>query len=324
MWLQKSGAEESHSKGKELQMTTADAAAERSGTAREGLLARHPLVFFFLIAFAGTWLVELLYMLSADGAGLLPFRLPLLPVGIWIALSVFLGPFLSAFIMAGITEGRAGIGRLLRRMVLWRVGIRWYLFALIGIPVIFVLSAIVLQLGALASFQGLSSTMALGYLLTFAPMFLLGGPLGEEPGWRGFALPRLQSLHGPLLGSLILAPLWALWHLPLFFIPSGDSPLTMLNLGLFLISITFSTIIYTWVFNNTKGSVLMTMLVHTSNNAFLALLFSAFIVSVDDALIAIIGNGTLALLIVALTRGRLGYQHYRQEVEEPASATAPT
>ena len=188
-------------------MTTADAAAERSGTAREGLLARHPLVFFFLIAFAGTWLVELLYMLSADGAGLLPFRLPLLPVGIWIALSVFLGPFLSAFIMTGVTEGRAGIGRLLRRIVRWRVGIRWYLFALIGIPVILVLSAIVLLLGNLASFQGLSSTMALGYLLTFAPVFFLGGPLGEEPGWRGFALPRLQSLHGPLLGSLILGPL---------------------------------------------------------------------------------------------------------------------
>jgi len=302
-------------------MTTADAAAERSGTAREGLLARHPLVFFFLIAFAGTWLVELLYMLSADGAGLLPFRLPLLPVGIWIALSVFLGPFLSAFIMTGVTEGRAGIGRLLRRIVRWRVGIRWYLFALIGIPVILVLSAIVLLLGDLASFQGLSSTMALGYLLTFAPVFFLGGPLGEEPGWRGFALPRLQSLHGPLLGSLILGPLWALWHLPLFFVPSWDTPPTMLNIGLFLISCTFSTITFTWVFNNTKGSVLMTMLVHTSNNAILALLFSAFIVSVHDTFIAIIGYGTLALLVVALTRGRIGYQHYQQE-EDPDLATA--
>jgi membrane protease YdiL (CAAX protease family) len=301
-------------------MTTADAAAERSGAAPEGLLARHPLLFFFLIAFAGTWLVELPYVLSEDGAGLLPFRLPL-PSGIMIALSVFLGPFLAAFIMTGVTEGRAGIGRLLRRMVLWRVGIRWYLFALIGIPVIFVLSAIVLLLSDLASFQGVFSTMALGYLLTFAPMFFFGGPLGEEPGWRGFALPRLQLLHGPLLGSLILGPLWALWHLPLFFVPSGDSPLTMFNLGLFLISITFSTIIYTWVFNNTKGSVLMTMLVHTSNNAFLALLFSAFIVSVEDALIAIIGNGTLALLIVALTRGRLGYQHYHPE--QIAQTTAP-
>ena len=301
-------------------MTTVDNAAQRPDAAREGLLARHPLLFFFIIAFAGTWLVELLYVLSEDGAGLLPFSSPLRP-GIMIALSVFTGPFLAAFIMTGITEGRIGIRRLLRRLVLWRVGIRWYLFALIGIPVIFVLSAIVLLLGDLASFQGVFSTMALGYLLTVAPMFFFGGPLGEEPGWRGFALPRLQLLHGPLLGSLILGPLWALWHLPLFFVPSGDSPLTMFNLGLFLISITFSTIIYTWVFNNTKGSVLMTMLVHTSNNAFLALLFSAFIVSVDDALIAIMGNGTLALLIVALTRGRLGYQHYHPE--QIAQTTAP-
>jgi CAAX protease family protein len=85
-------------------MTTADAAT-RPDTPHEGLLARHPLVFFFVIAYAGTWLVELPYVLSEDGSGLLPFSSPLLT---WVLspAAVFLGPFLAAFIMTGITEGR--------------------------------------------------------------------------------------------------------------------------------------------------------------------------------------------------------------------------
>jgi uncharacterized protein len=116
--------------------------------------------------------------------------------------------------MIGITEGRAGI----RRFVLWRVGLGWYLFALIGIPLILVLSVIVLP-GALASFQGLAPLEPLPLLGIFVYIFFLGGPLSEEPGWRGFALPRLQSLHGPLVGSPILGILWGLWHLPLFWTP---------------------------------------------------------------------------------------------------------
>jgi uncharacterized protein len=87
----------------------------------KALLARHPLVSFFVLAFAGTWLTELPYVLSADGSGLLPFSSPLLP---WTApVSVFMGPFLAAFVMTGATEGREGVGRFLRRFVLWRVGL---------------------------------------------------------------------------------------------------------------------------------------------------------------------------------------------------------
>ena len=98
------------------------------------LLARHPLVSFFVLAYAGTWLFELPYVLSEYGAGLLPTRSPLL---LWASpVSIFMGPFLAAFLVTGATEGRAGIRRILRRFVLWRVGLRWYLFALFGLPAI--------------------------------------------------------------------------------------------------------------------------------------------------------------------------------------------
>src|SRR5215218_10453346 len=294
------------------------------------LLARHPLVSFFVLAFAGTWLTELPYVLSKHGAGILHFSSPMLTLLIWTSpLTVFMGPFLAAFVMTGATEGREGVGRFLRRFVLWRVGFRWYLFAFVGIPVIGVLSVVVIP-GVLGSFKGLGALAPLSLLGVFVYVLFLGGALGEEPGWRGFALPRLQSVHGPLLGSLILGPLWALWHLPLFFTPWNE--LTAFNVVVFVLATTCLAIMYTWVFNNTKGSVLMAILIHASFNAsvtgILAPLFPAPILS-DYGLLPILGGfGAFAVVLVVLTRGRLGYQHYQQEEEEqeeePAPATAST
>jgi membrane protease YdiL (CAAX protease family) len=108
------------------------------------------------------------------------------------------------------------VHRLLRRYVQWRVQLRWYLVILLVIPASELLGALVLP-GVAASYQSPTLSMALSYPAAFAATFVLGGPLGEEPGWRGFALPRLQPLHGPLLGSVILGVLWALWHFPLFW-----------------------------------------------------------------------------------------------------------
>jgi membrane protease YdiL (CAAX protease family) len=195
---------------------TVDDASVQPASPLGGLLARHPLVFYFLIAYAGSWLVWMPLVLSEDGVGLLPFSSPLLAI-VLLSIGTFLGPTLSAFIMTGITEGSAGVRRLLGRIVLWRVGLRWYLFALIGIPLVMVLGTFVLP-GALASFEPIDPLFALTSYLPFFVFILLLGPLGEEPGWRGFALPRLQLLYGPLVGSIILWPLWVFWHLPLLLV----------------------------------------------------------------------------------------------------------
>jgi uncharacterized protein len=303
--------------------TGANAAQHPGGASGEGLLTRHPLVFFFLIAYAGSWLVEVPIALSETGTGLLPFTIPRPLLALAIAAATFLGPTLSAFIMTGITEGRIGIRRLLRRYVLWRVEFRWYLFVLLVIPAIEVLGAIVVP-GVLGSFQSLTLTLVLTYPVAFVSTFILGGPLGEEPGWRGFALPRLQPLHGPLVGSVILGILWALWHLPLFW--SGVwTPPTIPNIVMFILMITALTIIMTWVFNNAKGSLLITMLMHASFNTFanriVAPLFPAPILSEYGLLPVLVGFGATALVLIAVTRGRLGYQHYHPE--QTAQTTAP-
>lgn len=286
-------------------MTTSGVGA-RPDHVRPAGLARHPLLFFFLIAFAGAWLLELPVVLSRTGTGLLPYTLPPVVVLALIAGATFTGPTLSAFVMARATEGREGPKRLLRRYVLWRVKLRWYLFVLLVIPASEVLGAILLP-GVLASYQ----PVTLGLLLGYPSTFVLGGPLGEEPGWRGFALPRLQTACGPLAGSLLLGVLWALWHFPLFW--SGVwTPPTAANMVMFVVMITALTVVMSWVFNNARGSLLITMLMHASFNTFankaLAPLFPAPLLDEYGLLPELVGFGVVAVIVVAATRGRLSFQ----------------
>src|SRR3954447_11818215 len=110
-------------------MTTS--ATTDADTARGGVLGRHPLVFYFLIAFAGAWLVEAPVVLSRTGTGLLPFTIPVPVAALLLAAATFTGPTLSAFVMTGAIDGQAGVHRLLRRYVQWRVQPRWYLFILL-------------------------------------------------------------------------------------------------------------------------------------------------------------------------------------------------
>jgi uncharacterized protein len=299
--------------------------AERPAPPQGGLLARHPLISFFIMAYAFSWIAWSPWVLSEEGVGLLPFELSGATIALLTPVAILLGPTLSGFIMTGITEGKAGVRRLLHRIVLWRVGLRWYLFALICVPVVMALGPLILP-GGLASLLGLGPGYLLTYLSSYVLVVILGGPLFEEPGWRGFALPRLQPLHGPLVGTLILGLLWALWHLPEFLVPSwaessggsGFLAIVILAIVKFVVIATAFAIIITWVFNNTKGSVFMAMLVHASIDTSTIPLGTLFSPS-DLSNSILLSFGVLALVLVVLTRGRLGYQE-----EEPELATAPT
>src|SRR5829696_5339143 len=275
-----------------------------------GLLIRHPLVSFFTLAYALTWLAWSPWYLSEDGVGLLPYDAE--GISNYLnTVALIVGPTLSAFIMTGATEGREGVRGLLRRIVLWRVGLWWYLFVLAGIQAIILLSTVFLP-GALASFQASAVPSTLFRYVVAGPVFLfVGGPVFEEIGWRGFALPRLQRLHGPLVGSLVLVVLWGLWHLPLFLIPSWDTPHgSVLDVALFVVLALALTVVLTWVFNNTKGSVLLAILAHGSINSAAVAVYALFPAPAVTGGITnvVIGFGVTALLIVALTRGRLGYR----------------
>jgi uncharacterized protein len=299
-------------------MTTAPA---QPASARQGLLARHPLVSFFVMAYAFSWIVWSPWVLGEDGAKLLPPGLSVPTSGLLLAAGILAGPTLSAFIMTATTEGRAGVRRLLGRLVLWRVGIRWYLFALVGVPLIMLLGTMIYS-GDLPNLKALGGpSYLLSYLATFALVVVLGGPLFEEVGWRGFALPRMEPLHGPLLASLILGVLWALWHLPEFLVPSWAASSGgggILGIILFTITAVTFNIVITWVFNNTRASVLLAILVHASIDAFtipLGEIFPARVLS--SALPFIIGFGVLAVVLIVLTRGRLDYGRLAEAQSAP-------
>ena len=209
------------------------------------IVKRYALPAFFLLAYLLSWypwLLHLAHVTRGEG-GLNP-----------------LGPFVAALILSGITGRWISIKRLLKRLVEWRVGVRWYAFVLLLPAAICVLVvSLNLLLGAphptaaqLAKWPEMPSR--------FLFIFLFIG-LGEEPGWRGFALPRLQQKYSELGASLILAVFWAAWHLPL-----TATELKIQYVPQFLIGILSATVVHTWVFNRTKGSVLLQMIFHSAVN----------------------------------------------------------
>ena len=136
--------------------------------------------------------------------------------------------------------------------------------------------------------------------------------LAEEPGWRGFALPRLQQRYGPLLGTIILGLLWGGWHLPLF-LTSWALSTNGLEVCEFILSALSIAIVITWVFNHTRGSLLIAILLHANVDAVgstiaLVGLFPLQLMQKSGYLPELIAFGTVALLLIVVTRGRLGYQ----------------
>src|SRR5215212_8415832 len=145
-------------------MSTADSASQPASSPEASLLARHPLTFYFLIAFSFSWLMFLPAVLTYYGV----LNLSDSVVGV-LAITGLLGPILSGFIITAVTEEREGIRRWLRRIVRWRVGFQWYLFALVGLPLVMVFGTL-LRPGALESFQTLSPLSVLPYLSAFVFM----------------------------------------------------------------------------------------------------------------------------------------------------------
>jgi len=237
--------------------------------------------------------------------------------------------------VTAITSGKAGVGLLLRRCVQWRVGIGWYLIAIFGFIPIYLVGYSVflgvnLPLALLAKW-----TLIFTMFFPLAVFIILTASFAEELGWRGFALPRLQQRYGPVRGTIILGTLHGLWHLPAFFTMSLG-PFSLTNYAGFLIVAIATTFLYTWIFNHTKGSVLIATLTHGFSDAaaFVYLLIPAQLVVSGWARPIVYGGwqadnivlfGAVAVLLLVATRGRLGYnpEQNAQLIEAPRPAEIP-
>lgn len=221
-------------------------------TSKETFVDRHPIFSYYALACGLSWLIQIPLALQAQGViqSQLPFALHYL--------SGF-GPLLSAAYMSWRLGGRQGLQGLFSRLTRWRVGLGWWMVALsplFALVLLWLVARLIggdpltlLDLGRVEFLPNLGIGAAFLWIATFG--------LGEETGWRGFALPRLQAKRSALAATLLLWLMWSLWHLPLFFYMYEPSILVGWLIGLLAGAITFS-----WLFNSTGGSVLMTVIFH--------------------------------------------------------------
>jgi membrane protease YdiL (CAAX protease family) len=219
-------------------------------------IRRRPLVTFFVLAFGITWAV---WVPRAAG----------FPVGVVGQLWTW-APAVAALLAATITGGRGALRDLGARLVRWRVGWEWYLVVVLG-PAAFSLAVAVVYvlLGgswAAAAPPALSGEASLVVLPLFLVVLFVTDGVGEELAWRGFALPRLLARYGALVASLILGVLWAAWHLPLVW--TEGTPLYGQPVWVLLLDTTAKSVLFTWVFLHTRGSVFLAALLHATTNLF--------------------------------------------------------
>lgn len=264
-------------------------------------MTKYPSATFFALTLAITYCIGL--PVAAVSHGLLPVDIPV-SIG---ALALW-GPALAAIILSALQSGRSGLRELLGPLFYWRVGILWYVVALLAPAAIAfaALGAHAILGGALPRFpaplpeefdQGSGPTVAVYLLL---PVFFILFSMGEEIGWRGYALPRLQVTYSALSASLLIGVVWAVWHLPLFLM--GGTTQSQIPISWYLPSTLAIAVLFTWLYNNTNGSLLIATLFHTTiqvTNVFIPILPAAA-GNEQPYVLSVIITVAAALLVVAI------------------------
>jgi membrane protease YdiL (CAAX protease family) len=189
-------------------------------------------------------------------------HLPLVMTGMLVTSC---SPTLAALFVARFYPGTGGLGSVFKGLRFWRVGPVWYVIALIG-PVLLLLLAKAMNAARLGTLAGpwivLPSFSGPGGL----SFVVFGSLFAEEPGWRGFAQPRLQVRYGALGASVFVGLLWSTWHLWYALLPGGWSNVTRIDLLATYIRLTSTAVIYAWMYNTTKGSLFIAMIAHLGHN----------------------------------------------------------
>ncbi len=223
-----------------------------------GLIRKYPLTAFFTIAIAISWLLWLPRVAAQYG-----WIGPVSPYWHFVG---SLGPMLGALIVAGVIYGQGGLERLWQGMIKWRVSLGWWGIAVLGPVVVMLLAIVIIRLmgnpwpewrllGKVAEFP------QLGFIALLIAETIFYG-YGEEVGWRGFALPYLQRRYSALWSSVLLSMVWFLWHTPLFITNESYRQMNLLMFLGFYFSILTGAILLTWLYNGTKGSLLLLALFH--------------------------------------------------------------
>jgi membrane protease YdiL (CAAX protease family) len=275
-------------------------------------MRQHPLVAYFTYAYAGTWALHLPMVLGTNGLGIFPYEVPMALFGLLFILGVYAGPTLSAFVVTNVLDGKEGRRKLFRRYGQWRVRLPVYGLAFFAFPLIFLIAGSIVLGGVPFSDIRANWTTFFSPYLVAVLIFPAIITWGEEPGWRGFALTRMQEYYHPLLAAVVIGLIHGLWHLPVYLIASGPIALGPFDLQEFALNTALGiavSILFSWVFNNARGSILIAVLIHASLNVTPAWM-SALIPNypMEAAWKIVMGMYFVsAVTLILLTKGRLGY-----------------
>src|SRR5215211_783019 len=271
------------------------------------LVKRHPIITFFVLTYVITWAIESPLVFLTDSVTATQ--------GLVLVILASNVPSAVAIVLTAIVFGRGALRKLLGRLLIWRVSPFWYLVVLLG-PVALVGGVVLLN-----TLMG-GPALSLGMTLVGATIFLAfsvvpGSALGEEIGWRGYVLPRLQSRMSALSASFIIAPIWALWHLPLWL--QGGPVHTPTVYAAFVVSAFALSVLLTWVYNSTGGSLLMVVLLHATVNLPQTLVIDDLGRQATVPLMLYWGLMVLAAIVVVIWAGPEHLSRKRKKQEEGAA-----
>ena len=271
----------------------------------QSVVLRHPLISFFVLTYAVAWLLWAPLVIFGD-------RVPG-PLAFVLILLGSLVPSTVGVVFVALLRGRSGVRTLLGRLVHARIGLRWYL-AVLALTMLAPLAVGVSIL--MGGDTPVVDNTILGILFLFAFMIFPGSALGEELGWRGFALPRMQARHSALKASLIIGILWGSWHLPLW-LRGTESHRISLYVP-FVLAVIASSVICTWLYNNTGGSLLIIVLYHAAINLPITVLISPLGREQTQPFLIYVALTVIAAVAVVIANGAENLSRTAQrQIEQP-------
>lgn len=286
---------------------------EQVGSAN--LLTRHSLTVYWILACAFSWLISIPLALSAQGiiTPPLPYELHYLTA---------YGPLLAALTVTALTEGTVGLHNLAQRYKINRTSLSWIAFcALIPLGLFGVAVLIarlvngdwpdILAIGQVNFLPNLGLAAWLMWIVTFG--------IGEETGWRGFALPRLQARYSAFVATLLLWLVWAFWHIPAFFYLPSYKSIGLAGFPGFAFSLLAGALIFTWLYNEGRGSLLGVALFHGGFDFVTASPASSGTIAMLIGIVVTVAAVLVVVIYKPLNLARSKRQQYANPVTEEAT-----
>ncbi len=254
------------------------------------LVQRNPLVVFFACTYALSWALWAPLVVLGDD-------IPAAP-GLLLAILGSMVPSTVGLVVTARLRGRQGVRELLGRLLRFRVAARWYVAAF-ALPLL-----VPLGLGVSLLMGGdvpALDTPLVGVVALFLFSIFPGSALGEELGWRGVALPRLQADHSALHASLVLGLLWGSWHLPLYLLGRDNRPLSLFPA--FVLTVVAASVVCTWLYNSTGGSLLIVVLYHAAANLPLTVLLEPLGTRAAQPFLIYVALSVIAAVAIVVVAG---------------------